>query len=142
MKTKAALFGLLVFLSLCFILPDAEAQGKKNGPPPWAPAKGYRAKTRQIYFPEQNFYYDTQKGVYIYMNNGGNWEVNVKLPSIFARVDLGSAAKVELKLATDFPQQYTAEHQEKYGNMAGTSDKGKEKSIEKKKDRKKKERLH
>ena len=122
MKTKAALYGLVVILSLCFILPDAVAQGKKNGPPPWAPAKGYRAKTRQIYFPEQNFYYDTQKGVYIYMNNGGNWEVNVKLPSIFAKINLGSAAKVELKLDTDFPQQYNAEHQIKYKAKDGDGD--------------------
>ena len=114
MKKKAALYGLVVIFSLCFILPDTVAQGKKNGPPPWAPAKGYRAKTRQIYFPEQNFYYDTQRGVYIYLNNGGNWEVNVKLPSIFAKIDLGSVAKVELKLDTDFPQQYNAEHQMKY----------------------------
>lgn len=138
MKTKAALYGLVVILSLCFILPDVVAQGKKNGPPPWAPAKGYRAKTRQIYFPEQNFYYDTQRGVYIYLNNGGNWEANVKLPSIFARIDLGRAAKVELKLDTDYPQQYNSEHQEKYRSMIGTGQgdakaKGKEKGRKKNK---------
>jgi hypothetical protein len=134
MKTKAALFGLVVVLSLCFILPDAVAQGKKNGPPPWAPAHGYRAKTRQIYFPEQNFYYDTQRGVYIYLN-GPNWEVNVKLPSIFAAIDLGRAAKVELKLNTDFPQQYNAEHQLKYKAKDG---KGYDKAVRKEKKRNRK----
>lgn len=113
MKTKSALYGLVVILSLCFMLPDAIAQGKKNGPPPWAPAHGFRAKTRQIYFPEQNFYFDTQKGVYIYLN-GNNWDVSVRLPSLFAGIDLRLATKVELNLSTDTPQQYNADHKMKY----------------------------
>lgn len=118
MRTKFAFFGLIVLFLLSFSLPEVTAQGKKKGPPPWAPANGYRAKTRQIYFPEHNFYFDIQKGVYIYLN-GGNWEANVKLPSVYARVDLGRSVQVELKLDTDFPQQYNVEHLQKYGNRTG-----------------------
>jgi len=114
MSTKNLLIGMFVSLSLFFLLPeDVAAQGKKNGPPPWAPANGYRAKTRQVYFPDQNFYYDTQKGVYIFLN-GKNWEISAKLPSLFSGIDLKVAAKVELDLDTDTPQKFNADHQTKY----------------------------
>ena len=66
-----------------------------QGPPPWAKAHGYRAKTRYVYLPEQNFYYDIQKHNYIYLSIN-NWEVSVSLPSIFVGVNLGNASQVEL----------------------------------------------
>ena len=66
-----------------------------QGPPPWAPAHGYRAKTRHIYFPEQNFYYDVQQQNYMYLSNN-NWQISVDLPSIFGGINLGNAAQVEL----------------------------------------------
>lgn len=138
MKTKATLLSLIVILFIFFIAPDVSAQGKKNGPPPWAPAKGFRAKTRQIYFPEQNFYYDTQRGVYIYLN-GNNWEVNVKLPSIFASIDLGRAAKVNLSLDTSSPQQYNSEHLVKYRGRNG-DDKWDDKDSRKEKRKHKREK--
>jgi hypothetical protein len=135
MKTKSAWIGMMVLVSILFSLPmDIAAQGKKNGPPPWAPAHGYRAKTRQVYFPDQNFYFDTQKGVYIYLN-GKNWEVSAKLPSIFGGIDLNVAAKVELDLDTDTPQKFNAAHQTKY-KKKGKEQKGKEKGSEKGKSKK------
>ena len=81
-KSKAFLV-ILTLIFTVFFTQDIFSQG----PPPWAPAHGYRAKTRHIYFPEQNMYYDLQKGVYIYYDNG-NWQVNVNLPTVFGSVNL------------------------------------------------------
>ena len=115
MKTRNIFTAITFIVLLAFVLPlDMLAQGKaKGGPPPWAPAHGYRAKTRHIYFSDHNFYYDVQKGVYIYMNNG-KWSIAVKLPTTFAKVDLNKAVQVELELNTDSPQKYNADHKVKY----------------------------
>jgi hypothetical protein len=86
---------------------------KENGPPPWAPAHGYRAKTRYVYFTEQNFYYDNTRGVYIYLS-GKNWEVSASIPNIFKNVDLSAAVKIDIDLESDDPQKYNAEHKKKY----------------------------
>lgn len=41
----------VIALFVTFLLPESTfAQ-----PPKWAPAHGYRAKTRYVYFPQQNF---------------------------------------------------------------------------------------
>lgn len=82
---------------------------KETGPPPWAPAHGYRAKTRYVYFTEHNFYYDNNQGVYIYMS-GKNWEVSATIPSLFKNIDLTGAVKIDLDLEADDPQRYNAKH--------------------------------
>lgn len=123
MKTNTTLTGLAILLTLAFVLPlDTLGQGhgqkKPKGPPPWAPAHGYRAKTRHVYFPDQNFYFDVQKNVYIYMSDD-KWQVAVKLPSLYAEIDLKGAVKVELELDTDSPQKYNSDHIVKYKDKGG-----------------------
>lgn len=86
---------------------------KETGPPPWAKAHGYRAKTRYVYFTDHNFYYDNNNGVYIYMS-GNNWEVSASIPSLFRNVDLGVALKVDIDLEADDPQKFNADHKKKY----------------------------
>ncbi len=98
-----AIIGLLSFPTEMF----------SQGPPPWAPAKGYRAKTRHIYFPEQNFYYDVQKRNYIYLN-GRNWTVSVGLPSIFVGINLGRSTQIELDYYGAYPYYYNSNHRVKY----------------------------
>lgn len=114
MKAQSILIGVLSLLILTFDMPsDSWAQGKGKGPPPWAPAHGYRAKTRHIYFPQYNFYFDLQRGVYIYLG-GSTWQVGASLPATFGNIDLKGAVQVELELDTDTPQKYNAEHKVKY----------------------------
>ncbi len=129
---KKTLVGIYFLLILVFVLPpevSGQAKGGQNGPPPWAPAHGYRAKTRHIYFPDQNFYFDLQKNVYIYVQ-GDRWEVSVKLPTVYAGMNLQAAAKVELELNVDMPQKYNGEHVAKYkphpsnGKAKGTAASG------------------
>ena len=45
----ATLFGVLILVFMLVMPADVFSQG----PPPWAPAHGYRAKTRHIYFPDK-----------------------------------------------------------------------------------------
>lgn len=101
---------------------NAQSNGKGNqkdksqkevGPPPWAPAHGYRAKTRYTYFTQQNFYYDNQRGLYIYLS-GKNWQISASLPDVFKGVNLTAAVKVDLDFSGDAPQKYNADHKAKY----------------------------
>lgn len=112
----ATLFGVLILVFMLVIPTEIFSQG----PPPWAPAHGYRAKTRHIYFPNQNMYYDIQKGVYIYFNNG-KWSVSVKVPSIFVGINLGKSTQVELDFYGDSPQRYNYSHKTKYKKNRGNT---------------------
>lgn len=47
-------------------------QAKPKGPPPWAPAHGYRAKQRYRYYPAHNIYQDPVSGLFFSMQ-GGIW---------------------------------------------------------------------
>ena len=105
----ATLLGVLILVFMLVVPSDVFSQG----PPPWAPAHGYRAKTRHIYFPDQNMYYDIQKGVYIYFNNG-KWSVSAKVPSVFVSINLGRSTQVELDFYGDRPQRYNYSHKTKY----------------------------
>ena len=86
---------------------------KETGPPPWAPAHGYRAKTRYVYFQDHNCYYDNDRGIYIYLKTG-SLEVSAKIPDLLKNVDLSVAIKIDLDLDADNPQKYNAEHRNKY----------------------------
>ena len=86
---------------------------KEPGPPPWAPAHGYRAKTRYVYFKDHDVYYDNDKGVYISMS-GKNWKVEAKLPDVLKNVDLKLATKIDLEFDGDKPQSEHKKHLELY----------------------------
>lgn len=125
MATKRSLLiGIVVILLSAFILPD-NSYAQRKGPPPWAPAHGYRAKMRQVYFPQYNFYYDTRREVYIYMGRRG-WEIGVSLPARYAQVDLNACARVPLDIDTDTPQMYNRDHRMRYAAWSqGGDDRGK-----------------
>lgn len=109
MKTFPKLL-VIITLFLLFITPqDLFSQG----PPPWAPAHGYRAKTKHIYFPDQNFYFDIEKSVYLYLNNG-SWSISASIPSVFGTINLNTARKVELEIGGHTPYQYNEQHKITY----------------------------
>lgn len=101
-----AIFAIIILLSY-------PTEIFSQGPPPWAPAKGYRAKTRHIYFPQQNFYYDIQTHQYLYLNNG-NWLVSVAIPAPFISINLGSAPQIQLDYYGAYPYYYNSNHRVKY----------------------------
>ena len=86
--------------------PEYRVAHKRKGPPPHAPAHGYRKKFGYDYYPTANVYYDRSREVYFYLA-GSNWEMKVSLPSRL-RVNVNEA--VYLELGTDRPYQHNAEH--------------------------------
>lgn len=62
-------------------------QAKPKGPPPWAPAHGYRAKQRYRYYPSHNIYMDPASGAY-FSFKGGIWSKG-GLPAGLAPGSLG-----------------------------------------------------
>lgn len=103
--------------------PRETVASKPKGPPPWAPARGYRAKTRHIYFPDFGIYFDVRREVYIFQDRGG-WAVSVSLPSGITIDGLKASVQIELELDTDSPQKHNKEHREKYkGGKKGKKEK-------------------
>ena len=74
--------------------------GKQGGPPPWAPAHGYRAKHRYSYYPHSQVYHDDSRGLYFYYRNG-EWGFGVDLPD--GIVISGDAVSLEM----DVDRPYT-----------------------------------
>jgi hypothetical protein len=69
------------------------------GPPPWAPAHGYRRAHDYYYYPGYDVYYHPTDRVWFYLD-GGNWRFGAQLPAAI-RVDFGRA--VALQLDSDRP---------------------------------------
>lgn len=82
-------------------MPAPSAPGKK-GPPPWAPAHGYRAKHVYRYFPGRDVYFEPQSGNYFYLEAGA-WKIGVRLPG---SIKIDAAAFVEVPMDTDKPYQF------------------------------------
>lgn len=108
MKTIEKITVVAAFLLL--IIPETSLA---QGPPPWAPAHGYRAQTRHIYFPQYNMYYDMDRSSYLYLN-GGRWAVSATLPNIFVGINLGRAAQIQLNYAGYDPYRYNRVHVVEY----------------------------
>ena len=86
---------------------------KENGPPPWAPAHGRRAKEvvyKYYYYPSTGVYFNVSTGSYFYLN-GGAWQMAMTLPST---VSIDANEYVTVELDTDRPYLYYAEHKVKY----------------------------
>ena len=90
--------------------PDGGGYKKKGGPPPHAPAHGYRAKHQYRYYPNCNVYQEPSRGVYFYMK-GDCWEVGASLPT---NLQSSLGASVNLDMDTDKPYEQNAEHLKEY----------------------------
>ena len=83
---------------------------KKGGPPPHAPAHGYRAKHQYRYYPNCNVYHDSTRNMYFYMKGDG-WAVGASLPS---NLQSSLGVSVDLDMDTDKPYDHNAEHVKQY----------------------------
>ena len=101
---------------------------KKGGPPPWAPAHGYRAKHKYRYYPDHRVYYEGSRGVYFYYGDG-QWRVSANLP---IGIDIRFSDYVTLEMDTDKPYTYHSDVEARYppGKAKGKA-KGKEKKPKK-----------
>ena len=90
--------------------PPARHHG--HGPPPHAPAWGYRAKQHYEYwyYPDAYVYFDVTRKVYFYLE-GDNWRIAASLPAYY-RTRLHGY--VEIELDSDKPYVYFDEHKKEY----------------------------
>lgn len=84
--------------------------GKKGGPPPHAPAYGYRAKHQYRYYPCCSAYYDAGRGVWFYIKTG-DWTIGASIPTDI-RAQLGYY--VNISMDTDTPYEFNDEHRKQY----------------------------
>jgi hypothetical protein len=78
---------------------------KKGGPPPWAPAHGYRAKHKYRYYPSLYVYFDIGREIYFYLE-GDEWKVVVTLPK---DIKIGGNKYVTLQMDSERPYIYHAD---------------------------------
>jgi hypothetical protein len=90
--------------------PVIEREQRGGGPPPWAPAHGYRAKHAYRYYPATGVYFDPSINRYFYYRDG-SWQVSVSLPST---IRIEGDDYVHLELETDKPYLYHDEHRKKF----------------------------
>jgi len=105
MKTKLFTIALSVIFALSLSMPTEVSARNNHRVPFWALAHGYRAQTRQVYFPEYNMYYDIQRGMYISVDNG-RWSASLNLPIRFGNANFRNARYVELNVNSRAPQCY------------------------------------
>ena len=86
--------------------------------PAWMPSNGYKENVGNIYFPEQDMYYNIKKNVYIYQNNG-KWTESKQVPSAYSKTDFSKAKKVEMTTKTNKPQKNNTEHKSEYKKSPG-----------------------
>lgn len=109
MKRIAVSIYFLVFLSISW----GQASKPGGGPPPWAPAHGYRAQTQHIYFPSLNIYFDVHRNLYYFLS-GNRWIASPRLPMGIPLPVLRVAPKVELNVVTPTPFRFNDQHRVAY----------------------------
>ena len=90
--------------------PDQPVFYEKAGPPPWAPAHGYRAKHSYHYYPSSNVYHERDQRVWFYYRDGG-WRMSASLPSEI-RIEMNDY--VVLDMDDDRPYHYDHEVIKRY----------------------------
>lgn len=73
-----------------------------KGPPPWAPAHGFRRNRDYYYYPGADVYFRPADRAWFYLD-GGNWRVGVNLPTSI-RVDFDRS--VSLTMETEQPHLF------------------------------------
>lgn len=88
--------------------PPPPHHGK--GPPPHAPAHGYRAKHMYHYYPADHVYFDVGRNVYFHIE-GGSWRASTSLPP-HLHGHLGGYVQIEVE--GDAPYVDFDKHKRKY----------------------------
>lgn len=116
MKKVGMILGAMLLLILASSCSMGASTGvrisssPRKGPPPHAPAHGYRRKHLYRYCPSCYVYFDVHRKLYFYMSDGA-WQASVELPGCI-HIDGGEA--VHLSLWTDRPYIHFNTHKAVY----------------------------
>lgn len=80
-------------------------------PPDHAPAHGYRAKHRYVYYPEREIYYAPESRLWFWIGDG-DWRFGASLPVGYQQYTSGG---VSIELGTERPYTEHVYVVEKYG---------------------------
>ena len=84
---------------------------KTNGPPPWAPAHGRRARMHNYrYYPSSYVYFEPARGLYFYYS-AGRWQSGVTLPGDI-QIDVNGFVTIEME--SEQPYDHFTEHRQAY----------------------------
>lgn len=106
MKTRTLSRTLAAALALACALPLAAWAD----PPPWAPAHGYRAKHRYVYYPSGEVYYAPDSRLWFWLGGDG-WSFGASLPLDYQ--PYVRSGGISLELYSDRPyvdHTYVVEH--------------------------------
>ena len=92
---------LIIVLLISFAASSTDIIAQP-GPPPWAPAHGYRAKARYTYFPSLNFYFDSRAGVYFSLE-AGVWQRYTSMPPKYKNYKWANYRYEEFEWSNDKP---------------------------------------
>jgi len=109
-------FGLL-FLTGCETVGGGLVVDTRYGytsPPSQAPAYGRRMQHRYYYYPSAEFYFDTGRNMYFYLDAGNQWTSSVRLP-LRLRGHL-SSSYVEIEMDDARPYRRHKFYRNKYKN--------------------------
>ena len=73
-----------------------------SGPPPWAPAHGFRRNRDYYYYPAANVYYRPADRMWFHLD-GRDWRVGVSLPT---SIHIDFDRSVSLTMETDRPFEF------------------------------------
>jgi hypothetical protein len=79
--------------------PSAPSK-KGQGPPPWAPAHGYRAKHQYRYYPSVHVYFDVGRRLYFYYDTG-RWRMSASIPRSI-KIDAEDYVTIEMDTANPY----------------------------------------
>lgn len=106
--------GLLLIATTCFAQvkePTADPSTAvgwiaQNDHYPWEPTKGYTAQNRYLYYPVPQVYFDTQRELYFFRTDRGEW---IKSPTLPMNLRQRLGEFVILKMDTNEPYQFQSE---------------------------------
>lgn len=105
-STSRLVSSLLIGVSVAMIATAGWA-----APPDHAPAHGYRAKHRYVYYPEREIYYAPESRLWFW-SSGGDWRFGTALPGAYQQYTSGG---VSLELGSDRPYTEHVRVVERYG---------------------------
>lgn len=110
MSIVLVLFGMFLLTGCRVAELEVSTAPPRPGPPPHAPAHGYRAKHMYHYYPSAHVYYEPARGVYFYYENG-NWRVGASLP---AHIRISAGERVVIQMDSDRPYVDFEAHKKRY----------------------------
>ncbi len=141
MKTVLIIIAMTLALMVSGCYTEIRTAGQ-NGPPPWAPAHGWRSH-HNYYFPDYEIYYHVHTAQFIYFS-GTTWIYVSALPTAYAHIDLWTCRKIVISYKGKDPYNHIDQHRKSHpkkqtGEKVKDQNKSKNKSNDNTVKQKKKE---